>query len=192
MKTMLLLGGLLVLNALQTDKDKDAPKEEPVSAKLVAKKSTYKLDLKGSTLAEYKKAVENGTAPVVPVELFLVITNNTRNDIRVRTKGKTLKMTLSIKGDGIIEGTPPKVPAMDVKARALVLRPGGRVAIPIDSLRDTHGTSTTRIHAWTEPGEYTVTASFYTVVIEDWKGTLPKKLPYKTFTPPPIKLKVEK
>lgn len=191
----ILLAGLLLAAAWADDTDPEPPRANAVVARLVAKKSTYAIDRKGNTAEEYAKAARLGRAPAVPVELELIITNNRKTPVRIRTKGTSPKLTLTLKGPGAVEATPPAaLAAVRQPITYVTLRPGEKLTLPVESLGSYTGTRTTKLHYWTEPGEYTLAATFYTRVDLDFdpNGPAPKKLNYMTLEASAIKLKVEK
>jgi hypothetical protein len=154
--------------AKSEDPDPEPPKPGPVSAKLVAKKKTYKLDLGGMTPAKFRETVKAGGAnlPQAPaVDLEVVITNNTKSDIRVRTTGAVPRMAVSVTGPNVVEARVVE-PAAKGKTRVsyTVLRPGQSLTIPITRLSSLQVGRQTVRHYWTEPGEYTLTATFTTSV----------------------------
>jgi hypothetical protein len=192
--TTLLLTALLVLPA-QANDDPEPPVKKGIVARLVAKKSTYKLDLQGGTADEYKKAIAAGTAAEVSIDVDLVITNHTKGMIRVRTTGTSPALTLSLKGKGA-EDARPKGGAAAVKnpITYTVLKPGEKVTIPIKTLASVTGTRVMSRHYWTEPGDYVLEATYRTRIDLNYDPNVNPKSPfnYEILKPRPITLKVEK
>jgi hypothetical protein len=183
----ILLAGLLASQEI----DPEPPKPGPVGTRLVAKKATYKLDRGGLTEKEYADAAKAGTAALIPVEIELVITNHSKNDVRVRVSGAVPKLTLTLNGKGAVDG-PKDANPFKGKLTYVVLKPGQKVSVPINKLMSYTGSKGgTTNHYWTEPGDYTLSASFYTSVDLDYTGKK-AKLNYMTLKAPAISLKVEK
>src|SRR5262249_6410544 len=104
MKRLVLLSGLLALSASAADEPSpEPPPREPVAARLVAQKTTYKLDLRGMTAAKLRELAKEGNLPAPPaVELSLEIKNNTKKAVRVRTHGTVPKLTFTLSGKGAV------------------------------------------------------------------------------------------
>src|SRR5262245_15316163 len=71
------------------------PSAGPVSVRLVATRTTYKLDRGARTEAEYRRAIDNRAAKPPRVELELVITNRSKGVIRVQTHGNEVNRWLA-------------------------------------------------------------------------------------------------
>jgi hypothetical protein len=186
MATMtILLGSILLLGTLGDDDDPEPPRPGPVSLKLVAKKSTYKLDLKGLDLKV-----------AATVDLELVITNTSKSAIRVRTAGASPRLALTLKGPKVVEGTGPPTPKQ--KTTTVILKPGQKTSIPITQLtshetaKAKFGKAASKAHHWAAPGEYTLSASFTTAVYLDYDPNKGSKLTTMTLNAKPITIKVEK
>jgi len=104
MPTALLLS-LLTATSLpaRADVDPEPPQKKGIMVRLVAKKSTYKLDLGGKKKEDFVADARAGTAAPPSVDLELVITNYTNETIRIRTTGSTNRMTLKLEGDWAID-----------------------------------------------------------------------------------------
>lgn len=195
MTTALLLSLLATLPA-QNDDDPEPPPRKGIVVRLVAKKTTYKLDLGGKTKNDYVAAVKKGDVEAPKVELELVITNYTKEAIRLRTTGSTNRLTLKLEGEGAIEAS-ITTGVVRPKIQYAVLNPKEKVVIPIARLASI-GPATKKgadapekRHFWTEPGEYKLSASLYAYVMTDPNGVNPV-VQYKTFETRPVTLKVEK
>jgi hypothetical protein len=167
-----------------------------VTAKLVARKKTYKLNLAGMTPARFRETVKAGDPGLpepVAVELDLVITNNTKSDVRVRTAGAVPRLALTLTGPGAVEG---KTTTRGPKTRVTytVLRPGQSVTVPVNSLSSRPSASGYTRQYWSEPGEYSLSATFYTSIDMNWAGpgAVRARAPYTTLKARAIKLTVEK
>ena len=103
MRTLLTtLAVLLAPAALQADDKKDEkPADLPVKAKLVAKTTTYKVDLGGKTADEYRAALKEGVTtgklpPAPAVEMTLELTNTTDKDVQIWSSGDPVSVTVSL------------------------------------------------------------------------------------------------
>jgi len=178
-------------------KGKDEPKAGPLVLKIVAKKTTYAWDGGGKTPAEFKKHLEEVAAaikagkdpnvkwpPAPPVELTLQITNTGKEDVTVYVGGDPNVFTLELKGPGVFTLSPPLAFTADFRLpRGMKLEPGKSYEIPLKSLTDGfRGAS--RLVYWTEPGDYTLSATYQLADAGGEKGAVLKSQP--------IKLKVEK
>src|SRR5207249_11607335 len=93
---------------VRADDKKDEPKANlTVTATLVAKTTTYKLDLGGKTADDFKKelkdAEKSGKVPVTPaVEMTLELKNTGDKDVQVWVSGDPVVVTLDLKGPGAV------------------------------------------------------------------------------------------
>jgi hypothetical protein len=144
--------------------------------------------------AKFRETVKAGGAnlPAAPaVDLELVITNHTKADVRVRTAGALPRLSLTVTGPDVVEARAPRLPRQRVTY--VVLRPGQSVSVPITSLHSRKTAAQSVQHYWTEPGEYTLSASFYTSVQMDWNpGGGKVARGYTTLKTRATKVKVEK
>src|SRR5262249_11664137 len=194
MTTALLLGLLVTLPAQSEDDPEPAPKTG-IQTRLVAKKSTYKLDLGGKKKDDYVTAAKAGNIDPPKVQLELVITNYTKETIRIRSTGSTNRLTFKLEGDGAVSSS-SKTAVGKVPIQYVVLKPKEKLTIPIEKLAATERVNkdegpTDKRHYWTEPGEYKLSASLYTLVTTDFNGPNPMSR-YQTFEAKPIRLTVEK
>lgn len=197
----ILLTSLLAQAPPVADDDPEPPRVAagPVTLKLVAKKKAYRLDTGGRTAKEYLEAIKAGRAAPVPVELELVITNNTNKTIRVQIRGNEVNRwvtgwTLTLSGKGAVRGGPYWSGEKDRPPAAFAtLKSGGKGVIPLSKLTSHSASVQVYDHYWTEPGDYSISASLMVPVALNWdeqrsRGT------FKTMTlkAPAIKLSVEK
>jgi hypothetical protein len=192
----LLTALLLALQAPVKDEEPnpEPPPPAPVSARLVAKKKTYKLDLGGMTAAKFRDTVKAGGAnmPQAPtVDMALVIKNNTKNTIRIRTTGSTSRVSINLSGPNVVEGSVVE-PRVRLPIGYVVLKPGEKTEIRIDRLQTKVSTLRHTRHYWAEPGEYTLSASFYTYVQMNYNPQFGGAAGYQTLKSGSIKVKVEK
>jgi hypothetical protein len=202
MRKLAILPSVLLLTPIVwavDDTDPEPPQPGPVSLRVVAKKTTYKLDMAGLSPEEYRKAIANHTVKAPPVDLELVVTNNTKSEIRVKTRGSKVNQwlvwhSLKLTGPGVVDGGPYWTDKRDHPSEAYVsVKPRGKAVIPLPTLTSHMASVQVRDHFWTKPGKYTLTASFHTTIYFDsvteqkHPGT-PKELTLKA---PPITLTVE-
>jgi hypothetical protein len=192
---------VLVLVPLLTargQEKKEQPAKGPVTAKLVAKKTTYKLDLGGNTADEFKKSIQAAEKAGDPlpsgpaVEMALELTNTSDKEVKVWIGGDGAALRLELKGPGAISAaylgpvdTGFRLPA------TVTLAPGKTQTIPIASLSFGHRDSSRAY--WTEVGEYTLTASYGTAINPAPPGGKDAGQGFGrvALTAAPIKLKVE-
>jgi hypothetical protein len=194
--TMLVLG----VTAGRADDKKEDPKpnELPVKATLVAKTTTYKLDLAGMSAEEYKKTLQegekSGKAPAPPVvELTLELKNTSDKDVQVWISGDPVVLNLDLKGTGAVS-LKPRVAftTIFIGPEPVTIAAGKTHEIPITSLK--YGfRNAEKMAYWTEPGEHTLTASLKTAIspvpagVKETKGDFG----FVQLMAEPIKIKVE-
>jgi hypothetical protein len=200
-----LLGLLIVLPASvradekKADEKKADEKEKlPVTAKLVAKKATYTLDLGDKSADEFKKAIEEGkktgkVPPAPAVELVLEITNTSEKDVEIWFKGDAVTVDLDLKGPGALSAGAAGAFTTDIRLpEAMTLAAGKTHSIPFASLQ--YGFRGTGMRAyWTEAGDYTLAATFKTGIKPAPKDAknLENGFAKVTLTSEPVKIKVE-
>jgi hypothetical protein len=139
-----------------------------VTAKLVAKKTTYTLDLDGKTADDFRKLLKDEkarTRPAAPaVELTLVLTNESKKDVKIWVGGDATSLNLELKGPGAVSITAQQAFTREFRGpKVLELAAGKTHEIPIAALQ--YGFRGVAMRAyWTEPGEYTLAASFSTAI----------------------------
>ena len=197
---MLCCTALALLAAPLLGRAADAkPGDLPIKAKLVAKTTTFTLDLGGKTAEEFRKLLKDGEktgklpmAPVVEIELEL--TNTSAKDVVFWKNGDPVSLTLELKGTGAVSVKPMLAFTANFAVPSpMVLAAGKTYTIKIGSLR--YGFRGIAESAyWTEPGEYTLKAGFVTAVNPAPEGTKPDREGFGkvTLTSEPIKIKVEK
>ena len=180
------------------DETKDKPaSKSPVTAKIVAKKTAFDLDLAGMTPAKYKEALKNfdpnKLPPLPKVDIALELTNTSDKDVQVWITGTPVTMNLDLKGPGAVKVTPRQFfPAIFIMPKPVTLAPGKSHTLPIASLSFGHRGLQHRAY-WTEPGEYTLQASLNTGLNPPPKGIQPDRMGFgkTTITSEPIKIKVQ-
>lgn len=171
----------------------------PVSVRLEAKESTYKLDPAARIEPEYLKAIKNRTAKRLRVELQLVITNRSASVIRVQTHGNEVNRwlagyTLTLEGPGAVTGGPYWSEKSQRQPPTFVtLKPGEETAVSIPTLT-CHSAGVQLYDCfWTKPGTYVLSAMAMLPVDLDWGEKATQRVPAKTMRlqTPPIRLAVE-
>jgi hypothetical protein len=160
-------------------KPKVDPPGAPLEAKLIANSNTYTLDMGGKTPEQFREIVE-ATPPVIDVDLVLELRNTSEKTITIwiaddyrkevaQEGGDYVTLELDLEGPGASNAlvkqqiTKPKTPP----PRSRSIAPGKSFALPITTLNyGTHGVATYRGYRfyWSQPGAYTLTASFKTAV----------------------------
>jgi hypothetical protein len=171
-----------------------ADDKSPIKLKIVAKKAEYAWD-RDVTPKEFKKALEDmadrlkkgediGSPPKPPaIDLVLQITNTGKEDVTIHVEGTPNFWTFELKGPGVIDLKPRLAfPAIYRLPKAVTLAPGKSHEIPVKQLSDGRMGISRWIY-WTEPGEYTLSATYQTAG--------PKGSIGETLKSEPVKLKVE-
>ncbi len=190
--------GAAVALAADDKKEKDKPAPLPVTAKLIAKKKSYQLDLGGKTPEEYRKVIEEAKKtfryPAPPeVDLTLELTNTSDKDVAIWSSGDPVQVILELKGKGAMSVQPAIAMTREFRVpQALMLPAGKSHTIAIKSLK--YGMRGISQQAyWTDAGEYTLTARFMTGISPpppDSKA-LAEGFARVTLISKPVKLKVE-
>jgi hypothetical protein len=169
----------------------------PVTATIVAKTATYKLDLGGKTADDFKKelkdAEKSGKLPAPPaVEMTLELKNTSKEDVQVWVGGDPFVISLELKGTGAVNVKPQLAFTTDFRGpKPIKIEAGKTHSIPLTSLKyGFRGAS--EMAYWTEPGEYTLSASIKTGISPAPKDTKAQDgFGVVTLTTEPIKIKVE-
>lgn len=163
--------------------------------KVIAKKDTITLDTDGKSSKEYKPMLEDiaakikkgERAPQPPrppaVELTLQIKNTGKKDVTIHVQGDANVFTLDVKGPGVVTLQPQLAFTTDFRLpRPITLEAGKSHEITVKALSDGFRGASRWIY-WTEPGEYTIGATYQLATSDGGKGALLKA--------EPIKVKVE-
>jgi hypothetical protein len=194
-----LVAGVSIVAADETNPGgKSDPPGVPVQARLESRKAGYTLDLAGMTAEQFRKLVRDadttGSYPPAPsVDLVLSLHNGGDKDVDVRVGGTTTIVTLDLTGPGALS-VPLKLQITSkivIAPRVVTLKPGQSETIPITSL--SYGFKGSHRAYWTEPGEYTLSASYKTAVSPAPKGSTDAGNGFGsvTITSAPIKVKVK-
>ncbi|OAI38927.1 hypothetical protein AYO40_01435 [Planctomycetaceae bacterium SCGC AG-212-D15] len=169
-------------------KDPARPKLE---ARMVVNKTTYALDLGGKTAEEFQRGIEAvkpfDPLPASPaVDMVFEIVNAGENPLSVTIWDSM--MQLDLKGPGVLDRQ--QIAMNCIPPPPLTLKPGEVHKIPIKQLGYFSGKGTHSLY-WTQPGEYTLSASLSVDVAPgDAAANAPRTtLPLRS---EPVKLKVEK
>jgi hypothetical protein len=188
-----------------------AAEDSPLKAEIIVGTNTYELGrfTSGKAFAARLRAAESGgllPACAPTVDLTLWLTNAGKKPIRIIVGGDRSRLDLDLSGPGAVNlhPQPPLQKGMFelAKGRIIALAVGESHDLPITSL-SSGLRGLTKSSFWTEPGEYTLTATYtcpMAVVPED-KPLPPEALPALTellgkqgaltkAKPPPVKLKV--
>jgi RNA polymerase sigma factor (sigma-70 family) len=179
-------------------KGKTDPAGAPLEVKLIARKAVYVLDLDGKTPEEFRKHIKETFQPVPQVDLELEFRNSGDKEIKFLVGGFNPDIPMFLKLDGpgalnltllaIVSDVPSSPPTL------VTLAPGKTHTIPIKSLAtDNHAREAT-VSYWTQPGEYTLTATYKTAVSPVPQGAKDdgKGFGAVTVVSAPVKLKVAK
>lgn len=192
------VAGLLLAGTVRGQARSDPP-GVPVEAKLVAKTTTYTLDLAGKTAAEYRQAIKDaaktGRYPAAPnVDLALVLRNTSDKVVQVWTSGDPVRLMLDLKGPGAVNEALRGIAFTTIYMlpKATTLAPGKSVEIPIKALSYGRREAANRSY-WLESGDYTLTATYTTAVSPAPKGSADANNGFGrvALTTAPIKLKVQ-
>jgi|SRR5579884_747796 len=148
---------------------KEQPANLPIKAKLVANKTTYKLDLGGTSAEEFKKAVEAADKagkplpPAPAVDLAIELTNVGNGEVKVWVGGDGATLMMAMGGPGALGAVYRGPMTQEFRVpRTVTLAPGKSVTIPLKDL-SMGPRGTWRLY-WTAPGEYELGASYDTAI----------------------------
>jgi hypothetical protein len=199
---LILLTMLVGISVAPADETKQGGKSDPpgvpVQARLESRKPSYNLDLGEMTAEQFRKQVKDadtsGAYPPAPaVDLVLTLHNSGDREVDIRVGGTTTIVTLDLQGPGALN-VPLKrqiTSKIVIAPRVVTLKPGQSEAVPITSL--SYGFKGSHRAYWTEPGEYTLSASYRTAMSPAPKGSTDAGNGFGTvtLTSAPIKLKVK-
>ncbi len=156
-------------------KESDAS-EGPVKATLVAKKTTYTLDLDGKSPEDFQRLLKEtakagGAYPPAPaVDLSLELNTTTDKEVQLWVGGDRTALELELKGKGAESVVAQRFfTRIFIGPKVLTLAAGKSHTIPIKALQ--YGFRGTKNRAyWTQAGTYTLTARFQTAINPAPKG----------------------
>lgn len=163
----------------------------PLTAKLVVKQDTYTIPdgQQGEKFRDSLKDLKLGTIPAPPaVDLVFEITNPTDKPITIVTGSDAGALTLDLQGPGAVNFSPLRPMTREFRlGKQVEIAPGKTYEIPIAKLQFGMRGVSSQAH-WTEPGEYTLGATFRWPDPAGVDGALPKV--WKV-TAEPVKLTVK-
>ncbi|MFO0876705.1 MAG: hypothetical protein U0840_04975 [Gemmataceae bacterium] len=170
--TRILVLGLILTTCVQAQKPGDPSPEPPpdippgpISARLVAKKSTYLLDRQGMSADKYADAIRAGKLSPPEVDLSLELTNRTKEEVSLRITGASPRVTLTLKGKTGVVSVPASREREKSLSRTITIKPGEKYTLGISRLASYSSLSRETQHFWTEPGEYTLEVSLRTTLL---------------------------
>jgi hypothetical protein len=178
------------------EKSKTEPPGVPLEARLIAKKDTYVLDLGGKTPEEFRKLLKDSSVPAPTVDLELEIRNGGDKDLTLLVGGfaPDIPLLLKLDGPGAVNIA---LPAMYVRLKGeppkqITLAPGKTHTLPIKGLMTNRLNREGTASYWTEPSDYTLTATYKTAVAPVPEGAKDngKGFGPVTVISAPVKLKV--
>jgi hypothetical protein len=161
--------------------------------KVVAKNSKVAWDGGGMAPAEYRKMLDKVAedlkdkkggfrvkAPPPPnLDLALVITNKSKEDVTIYLGGDPNQYTFELKGPGVMALPNNVAMTADFKLpKAVTLKAGGTYEMLLTKLSDGMRGMTRHVY-WTEPGEYTLAVSYQLSDQQGKKTQLLKSEPIK-------------
>src|SRR5262245_18901004 len=171
MKWVLLSAPAIVFALAPVASAEDKKPAGPITLTLVAKTDKYKFDAGGKTPEEFKKELEQiakkqekgefATPPKPPaVDLVLVLTNTSKEEITIFVGGDSNVYTFELTGDGVVKLNGAIALTADFRLpKAVTLAAGKTYEIPVKQLSDgARGVS--RYIFWTAPGEYKLSAKY--------------------------------
>jgi hypothetical protein len=185
---------------VEKSKGKTEPATAPLEARLVAKKDTYTLDRGGQSAEEYARQVRDAAQagdplPVPLVELTLEVRNTGNKEIKILVGGDGASVMLDLKGPGAVHVQPNIPRTLEYRmSKAVAVAPGKSYVLTLTSLSfGNRGDSD--LAYWTKPGDYTLTATYGTMISPLPEGA--KEVPsfhpgfgHVAATSAPIKLRV--
>jgi hypothetical protein len=190
----------------RTKKPADQPKQEkkgrtepagvPLEARLIAKKDTYVLDLGGKTPEEFRKLLKNSTPLAPAVDLELEFKNRGTKDLTFLVGGSNpdIPLLLKLQGKGAVNLALPAIAAgiVSMPPKQVTLAPGKTHKLPIKGLITSRLGREGSASYWTQPGNYTLIATYKTAVSPVPKGARDngKGFGPVTVISAPVKLKV--
>jgi RNA polymerase sigma factor (sigma-70 family) len=184
----------------EPEKGKTEPESAPLEARLVAKRATYTLDRGDKSAGEYASQVRDAARrgdplPAPRVELKLELRNTGRKEIKILVGGDGSYVMLDLQGPGAVH-VQPNIPTtlIYLHSDVVAIAPGKKHVLTVSSLSYGHRGSSDLAY-WTRPGDYTLKATYHTMVSPRPEGSVkaPDFLPdfgHVAATSAPIRLKV--
>jgi hypothetical protein len=183
---------------LAAEAGKAEPSTLPLELRLVAKKTTYPLDLGGKTAEEFRKqlkeAEKSGRFPPPPaVDLVVELHNRSAKDVHVKFGSDDSLLLLDLAGPGAVSVEAQKAFTQEFRAgRRFTIAPGKTESIKIASLRYGYRGEAKQAY-WTQAGDYKLTASYRLPMAPAPQGAedAGEGFGIVTLTSAPVKIKVE-
>ena len=181
---------------MRADEPKKDPSKSdlPLQLRVVAKVNKYKLSDGKDLKKQLEDAKKTGRYPEPPaVDLVLEITNGTDKDVEFWTGGDPVQVLLELKGPGAVTAKPLVISTLEFRLpKPMTLAAGKTHKVPVTRLRYGHR-GISELAYWTEPGEYTLSATFNTGIKPAPKGTKAEDDGFARvkLTSDPIKIKVD-
>ena len=179
----------------RADEGKKDPSKSnlPLRLKLVNKGETYKA-LEG-VKKQLDDAKTTGRYPAAPsVNMALEITNTSTKEVEFWVGGDPVTLALELKGPGAVSAATQRFfTRIFIAPKPMKLAAGKTHTIPLTKLQyGFRGVASSAY--WTEPGEYTLAASFNTTLKPAPEGAKPDAQGFArvTLKSEPVKIKVEK
>jgi len=154
---------------------KSEPPGAPVEARLVAAKDTYTLDLGGQSAEDFRRQIQNADATgrypaAAKVDLVLELKNTSAKEVKLKVGGTQNVVRLDLRGPGAVSVVRKRriTPKFVMASKGQTLAPGKSYKVPVTSLA--YGFKNSEVAYWTEPGTYTLRASYATAVAPAPKG----------------------
>jgi hypothetical protein len=138
------------------------------------KPADYTTELENIQKAIKEKMPIDELPKVIPVEFKMKLTNTSEEEVTIFVEGDPNTATLNVKGPSVFELSPPIAFTLEFRLpKAVKLEPGKSHEITIKQLSDgLRGRS--RWIFWSQPGEYTIDASYQLADAKGGKGALLK------------------
>lgn len=153
--------------------------QPPVTARLVARKKTYRLSPEFQTDAFRQRIISetdiDQLPPVPKVNIVLTITNTGDEPVLVNPRGSIEKATVTIEGEGLVrpENLQGGGGSSSVSTPQPVVQPGGKFRVSVRSLNPQEN-FVDNVY-WTKPGTYQISASY--CVYQNLPPHLPELFP---------------
>jgi hypothetical protein len=192
MKWLLLAPVFALATAVSAEEKKDDKKPAgPIALTIVAKTDKYKFDGGGKTPADFKKHLEDiakkqekgglVTPPKPPaVDLVLVLTNTSKEDVTIYVGGDANVYTFELTGGaGTVALNSGMALTLEFRgSKAVALAAGKTHEIPVKQLSDGMRGVSRNVY-WTGPGEYKLSATYTLANKDGGNGTELKSEPVK-------------
>jgi hypothetical protein len=174
-----------------------ADEKLPVEVRLIANKTSYKLDLGGKTAAEFKELLakagkSGGILPTPPaVDLQFEVVNTSDKAIQIWHKGDPVRLVLDVTGPDAMRVHSNRPMTLEFRLPVpMTLEPGKSLQIPITSLTFGHR-GVSEMAYWMKAGEYSIVANFHTAISPAPKGSKPAEQGFGTLVLKSAEVKVK-